>query len=129
MNYGKESETLEFKKTTGELKAAMISISAILNKHGIGTLFFGIKPDGEISGQEVSESSIRDVSRQIYESIHPQIYPVIREEILDGKHLIKVEFSGNNTPYSAFGRYYLRTADEDREVTPEELKSFFLAGE
>ena len=31
MNYGKESETLEFKKTTGELKAAMISISAILN--------------------------------------------------------------------------------------------------
>ena len=129
MNYGKESETLEFKKTTGELKPAMISISAILNKHGIGTLFFGIKPDGEISGQEVSESSIRDVSRQIYESIHPQIYPVIREEILDGKHLIKVEFSGNNTPYSAFGRYYLRTADEDREVTPEELKSFFLAGE
>ena len=104
MNYGKESETLEFKKTTGELKAAMISISAILNKHGIGTLFFGIKPDGEISGQEVSESSIRDVSRQIHESIHPQINPVIREEILDGKHLIKVEFSGNNTPYSAFGR-------------------------
>ena len=44
MNYGKESETLEFKKTTGELKAALISISAILNKHGIGTLFFGIKP-------------------------------------------------------------------------------------
>ena len=35
MNLGKESETLEFKKTTGELKEAMISISSILNKHGV----------------------------------------------------------------------------------------------
>ena len=32
-------------------------------------------------------------------------------------------------PYSAAGRYYLRTADEDREVTPEELKSFFVSNE
>ena len=41
----------------------------------------------------------------------------------------KVEFNGDNTPYSAAGRYYLRTADEDREVTPEELKNFFVSNE
>ena len=55
MNLGKESETLEFKKTTGELKEAMVSISSILNKHGVGTLYwldrmcrnhlFGMCPD------------------------------------------------------------------------------------
>ena len=129
MNLGKETETLEFKKTTGEMKEAMISISSILNKHGIGTLYFGVKPNGDICGQDVSESSLRDVSRAVYESIRPQIYPAIEEVILDGKHLIKVEFNGNNTPYSAAGRYYLRTADEDREVTPEELKSFFVSNE
>ncbi|MBQ4451804.1 MAG: putative DNA binding domain-containing protein [Clostridia bacterium] len=129
MNLGKETETLEFKKTTGEMKEAMISISSILNKHGIGTLYFGVKPNGDVSGQNVSESSLRDVSRAVYESIRPQIYPAIEEAVLDGKHLIKVEFAGNNTPYSAFGRYYLRTADEDREVTPEELKRFFVSNE
>ena len=43
MNLGKEMETLEFKKTTGEMKEAMISISSILNKHEIGTLYFGVK--------------------------------------------------------------------------------------
>ena len=48
MNLGKETETLEFKKTTGEMKEAMISISSILNKHGIGTLYFGVKPNGDI---------------------------------------------------------------------------------
>lgn len=44
---GKESETLEFKKTASELKEAMISISSILNKHGVGTLYFGVKPNGK----------------------------------------------------------------------------------
>lgn len=129
MNLGKESETLEFKKTTGELREAMVSISAILNKHGVGTLYFGIKPNGDVIGQDVSESSLRDVSRFVYESIRPQIYPVIQEELLDGKHVIKVEFNGEERPYSAGGRYYLRTADEDREISPAELRQFFVASE
>lgn len=30
MNLGKETETLEYKKTTGEMKEAMVSISSIL---------------------------------------------------------------------------------------------------
>ena len=129
MNFGKESETLEFKKTTGEIKEAVISISSILNKHGLGTLYFGIKPNGDVIGQEVSESSLRDISRVIYESVKPQIYPAIEELVIEDKHVIKVEFSGDNTPYSAFGKYYLRTADEDREVTPSVLKQFFIAKE
>ena len=127
MNLGKETETLEFKKTTGEIKEAMISVASILNKHGVGTLYFGVKPNGDVIGQQVSESSLRDVSRAIYETIRPQIYPAIEEVVLDQRHLIRIEFSGENMPYSASGRYYLRTADEDREVTPEELRSFFDA--
>lgn len=128
-NLGKETETLEFKKTTGEVKEGMVSISSILNKHKVGTLYFGVKPNGDATGQDVSESSLRDVSRAVYESIRPQIYPVITEEILDDRHVIKVEFEGSEVPYSAYGRYYLRTADEDREVSPAELKKFFVANE
>lgn len=129
MNFGKENETLEFKKTTGEIREAMISISSILNKHGVGTLYFGIKPNGDVIGQDVTESSLRDVSRVIYESIKPQIYPVIEELVVDGRKIIRVEFSGDDTPYSAYGKYYLRTADEDREVTPTVLKQFFIVNE
>jgi ATP-dependent DNA helicase RecG len=127
VNLGKETETLEFKKTTGEMKSAMISIASILNKHGVGTLYFGVKPTGDVAGQEVSETSLRDVSRAIYETIKPQIYPAITEAVFEGRSTIKVEFTGENIPYSASGRFYLRTADEDREVTPEELKAFFGA--
>ncbi len=39
----REDERNEFKKTTGELNEAMISISSILNKHGSGKIYFGLK--------------------------------------------------------------------------------------
>lgn len=129
MEFGRETETIEFKKSTSELKEGMISISSILNKHGIGTLYFGIEPNGDVIGQNVSKSLLSDISRMISESIEPQIYPVIDEEVFDEKHIIKVEFNGNEKPYSAFGRYYLRTADKDKEISPLELNNFFTADE
>lgn len=62
MNLGIESETLEFKKSTGELKEAIHSICAILNKHHHGEIYFGVKPDGTPVGQIVTEESLREVS-------------------------------------------------------------------
>mgnify|MGYP006876755432 FL=1 len=38
MNLGMETELVEFKKTTGELKEDLISIASMLNKNGKGTL-------------------------------------------------------------------------------------------
>ena len=71
----KESETLELKKTTSELKEAIISIVAILNKHQKGEVYFGIGRDGEIVGQTVTENTLRDISRTISEHIEPKIFP------------------------------------------------------
>ena len=62
LNLGIETETLEFKKSTGELKETVQSICAILNKHQHGELYFGIKPDGTVIGQVVTEESLREVS-------------------------------------------------------------------
>ena len=38
MNIGRESETVEFKKSTSELNEGVVSIASILNKHGKGAL-------------------------------------------------------------------------------------------
>ena len=51
MNLGRESEILEFKKSTGELSECIISIAAIINKHGSGELYFGVRNDGTALGQ------------------------------------------------------------------------------
>lgn len=48
---------------------------------------------------------------------------------MNDSDVIKVEFSGNDIPYSAFGRYYIRIADEDRELTPNELRNMMISKE
>ena len=122
----REDEFNEYKKTTGELNEGMISISSILNKHKKGTLYFGLKNDGTPFRFTITDSTIRDVSRKVFEAIKPQIFPIITTVDIEGIEVIKVEFSGSDIPYSAFGKYYIRIADEDRELTPSELRKIMI---
>lgn len=121
MRIGFETETVEFKKTTGELKEGVISISSMLNKHGYCTLYFGVKNDGTVVGQEIGDNTLRDVSQMISTGIKAQVIPTITLELIDNKNVIKVEVRGSEQPYSAFGRYYIRSADEDKELNPKQL--------
>lgn len=73
INIGSENEQVEYKKSTGELKEGIVSICSILNKHGSGDLYFGIKNNGDVIGQKIGESTLRDVSRAIRENIKPAI--------------------------------------------------------
>ncbi len=124
MNLGLESEKIEFKKSTSEVIEGVISLSSMLNKNGEGTVYFGVKNNGDVIGQkDINESTLRDVSRKISEGIKPQVIPTISLELLDGKNVIKVVAKGNNTPYSAFGKYYSRSFDEDKQLTPTMLKA------
>lgn len=97
----KESETLELKKSTSELKEAVISIVAMLNKHQRGTIYFGIKDDGIVLGQTVGVKTLRDVSKTISDHVEPKIFPEIIHEVIDYKDCIKVEVYGTNVPYYA----------------------------
>ena len=126
MNLRIENEVLEFKKSTSELKDAMDDICAMLNKHGYGTLYFGVKPNGDVCGQEVSASSLNDVATFIKTAIKPMIYPQIDKITLEGKDVIKVEFKGNERPYSSYGRYYKRVHDRAEDIVPDELKHMML---
>lgn len=49
-----EGPTLEFKRSTGELKEGMRTLCAFLNGPG-GIVFFGVRPEGIIEGQAVSD--------------------------------------------------------------------------
>ena len=124
MKVGKENEKLEFKKTTSELKEGIISMVSMLNKHGGGELYFGVRNDGTPLGFDISEKTLRDVSQAIANHIDPKIYPKITEVFVEEKSCIHVEFIGDESPYFAYGRAYIRVADEDRVLSPAELENF-----
>lgn len=126
MNIGKETEFIEFKKSTSETKEGIISIVSILNKHKKGTLYFGVKDNGDVVGQDIGKDTERKLSRDISDNIKPAIwYEITTKNSDDGKAFIEVTFNGSNSPYSAYGRYYERFADEDKQISNEELERMF----
>lgn len=128
MNIGKETELIEFKKSTSEIKEGIISISSILNKHQKGTLYFGVKDSGEVVGQEIGKDTERKISREIADNIRPAFwYQVLAKQSNDGKTFIEIFFSGENVPYSAYGKYYERFADEDKQISDIELERLFAS--
>jgi len=122
----KESETVELKKSTSELKEAVISIASILNKHQKGELYFGIKNDGAVVGLDITERTLREISKAISDSIEQKIYPSVQKLDLEGKECVKVSFHGEDAPYFAFGRAYIRVSDDDRRLSPKEIENYIL---
>lgn len=125
-DFTQETETREFKKSLSELKEGLISIAAMLNKHGSGELWFGIAPNGQAVGLDISEKTLRDVSQAVAAHIEPAIYPSITRQDIAGKHCLKIVAEGWQAPYFAYGRAYMRVADEDKKLSASELKGFIL---
>lgn len=120
-----ENETLEYKKTTSELKEAIISITSMLNKSGEACVYFGIKNNGEIVGVDIGAATLRNIEHKIRQSICPAIVPTIKTITKKNKDVIKIVAKGEDTPYSAFHKYYIRINDSDTYMPNNVLESYF----
>jgi len=58
---GGESETLELKRSTGQLNRAGQTLCGFLN-HAGGNVVIGVTDDGRIVGQEVSDKTRRELA-------------------------------------------------------------------
>lgn len=127
MNLGKETETIEFKKSTSELKEGVISLASMLNKSGRGTLYFGVNNEGKVIGQQIGKDTERTISDAVSNFIEPSIIPTIETKTTpEGLEYIEVKVEGIDSPYSAYGHYYARSADQDKKATREILKKMFV---
>jgi ATP-dependent DNA helicase RecG len=121
-----ESETLEFKRSTGERKEAAMSICAMLNHKG-GRVVFGIERDGRVVGQDVSDKSVEDVTNELRE-IDPPSFPIVqRIDVLDGRQLIVVETSaGTAKPYAYKGISYRRVGNTNQALSRDEYNKILF---
>jgi len=59
-----ESEKIEFKRSTGQLRRAGETLCGLLNAQG-GTVLIGVTDRGELVGQDISDTTLRDVAAMI----------------------------------------------------------------
>ena len=115
-----ESETLEFKSTTGSLTAAARTITAMLNHKG-GKVVFGVTPEGRVVGQQISERTIEKVSDDLAR-IEPPMSPTIeRVGVKEDREVVVVSVNrGVARPYQYRGKAYRRVGNTTRAMGVEE---------
>ena len=108
MNLGKENETQEFKESLSQLDKGLKSLIAMLNRSGTGTVYFGVKDNGDVKGLVIGKNTLMDIRQKIADLIEPKIVCEIKDLIdEENNQYISVSATGSDTPYSydgIFGR-------------------------
>lgn len=104
-----ESETVEFKKSTGQLRRAAETLCGMLNGTG-GRVLIGVTPEGRIVGQTVSDRTLREVAEMFQKFEPPASIAQVRVNIADTKEVLILEAIPNpeSRPYAFDGRPYQR---------------------
>ena len=117
-----ESETLEFKSTTGTRREAAKTVCAMLNQRG-GYVLFGVTPHGGIVGQQVGGRTLEEVSAEI-QRIEPPIFPTVeRVRVAAGREVIAVGVNqGAAKPYVYQGSAYRRVGSTTLAMSADEYQ-------
>jgi ATP-dependent DNA helicase RecG len=103
-----ESETLEFKKTTGEREAGLRTLCGMLNGAG-GRVLFGVTPAGKVIGQDVSDATQTEMAHGV---THFDPFAPIQQEWIElpsGKTVLVVSADASpEAPHDYQGRPYRR---------------------
>lgn len=130
MNLGIENEFQEFKESLGQLDKGLKSITAMLNRHGKATVYFGVADNGDVCGLSIGKDSLMDIRNRIRDKIEPRIYADI-VELSDehNKKYIRVSANGVDIPYSYDGRYYIRNVSSDEQASNDILRKMLATSD
>lgn len=123
----RESESVEFKLSMSEIDSAFKSGSAMLNSSGGGTVYIGVRDDGEIAGFEIGDRT-HDKLAATLTKLTPKYLPEIRTVQLEssGRVVLFLRFSGNSGLYRYNGRPYIRVGASNHELTEDQYQKRIL---
>ena len=122
-----EGQALEFKRSTGELKEAMQSLCAFLNGSG-GMVLLGIRPDGTVEGQAVSDQTLRDIAHAAERFEPPAHTSIQRLQVKAGREVIalEVENTPDIRPFTWAGHAYERVGSTTRQMPQSKYERLLL---
>jgi len=124
-----ESEQLEFKRSTGQLRSGCDTLCAFLNGRG-GTVLFGVGDSGRIMGQHCSDASRRELAEAL-RRIEPSALATIDEVPLPGDEnkcviAVRVPAGQGMRPFFHDGRAFQRIASSTGRMPQPVLEGLLL---
>ena len=121
-----ESETIEFKESTGEWKEIIETISAFSNTKG-GKIVIGVSKSDKLPGVDIGKDTIENLTNQISHNTDPRVHPSITTEKIKGKFIIIVEIKESSDHLVlAFGRPFKRVGKSTMRMSKDEYERLIL---
>jgi ATP-dependent DNA helicase RecG len=121
-----ESEILEFKRSTGEWREIIETISAFSNTKG-GRIVIGVFDSGKLLGTEIGKDTIERLANQISQNTDPKVHPRITTDKINSKSLIVIEVKESSDHLVlAFGRPYKRVGTSTIKMSKDEYEHSIL---
>jgi len=122
-----ESETLEFKSSTAKLKSVFETLCAFLNTKG-GVVLIGVKDDGRIVGQEVTDQTNLEIANMIAKHDPPSPIDIEYITAKNNKHVIKLTAIPNAwlMPYVFDGKPFWRIGPSTRLMPRQHYQQLLL---
>lgn len=124
-----ESQQLEYKKSTANLKDVLQTICAFLNGDG-GIVLIGVEDNGNLVGQEVADKTKREIGVEIakiapYSNASVEIFYA---SFTESKQIIVFHVTTDSTkrPYTYNGRAYIRVQSDTLLMPPEYYQQLAL---
>ncbi len=124
---GTETDTIEFKKTTGQLERGMETLCAFLNGEG-GTVLFGVTDEGKIVGQDIAgktKETIGEAICRLEPSAKVQISYLPMHDSEKKVIALHVEQAKTERPFCYKGRPYMR-AENVTSLMPQDKYNHLL---
>nr|MBF0223052.1 putative DNA binding domain-containing protein [Desulfobulbaceae bacterium] len=102
-----ESETLEFKKSTGQRTRIAETLCAFLNGKG-GKVIIGVTDQGEIIGQTIGQGTLEGLYQEINKLEPAMVAETQKVELADHKVVLVLSVSEGQTVYTFDGRPFMR---------------------
>lgn len=122
-----ESEKLEFKRSTAELRPAGRTLCAFLNGEG-GKVLIGVGPNGRLLGQEVADTTLRNVASMLGRFEPTARVETSRIEVGHGRQVIMLEAAPSRrfAPFVFESRAYKRVGSTTAVMSQEEYARLLL---
>jgi ATP-dependent DNA helicase RecG len=122
-----ESETLELKRSTAELRRAGEALCSFLNGEG-GQVVIGVAPDGKIVGQQVSDGTQREVAAMLGRFEPPARVEIDLVDVGEGRTVIVLSgpSAREHAPFTFEGKAYRRVGSTTTVMPQEEYGRLLL---
>lgn len=121
-----ESETLELKRSLGELREIIETVGAFANASG-GTILVGLSPRKEIIGAQIGTDTLESLANTIKQNTDPAVLPSIFTVQVKGKQVIILQIEESSVkPVLAYNKPFKRVGCSNHILSSSEMAKLVL---